>query len=328
MLVDDMEEPGNRVPVGEPKLDLLVRTTRPCKYLHHLAICPSMRPIGKNKPQAVVPRGAQTDVQNAFSSPVRDGPPVSATSPRYKTGPRHQPHFSAPLPAIPAEPVSYRERFLFEQQFRQSASRHHPPTRCVLLSSRGMRRDAATPSALATTVQPAPANPTMDTDEPALVASGTSIDERLSHTPQCPDRTQGAADLIGGQINILVDYGVEIRETGRVLPKHVAEVRSVYNDLLKAEGDCIRADLRTDIDSKSLDEQQWRDLNGLYTHLLNKHYDFYIATYPDLTNLITLQSMPERMWIRAILPFLGIFRQRLPASTEDDLPPDPFLTVP
>lgn len=95
----------------------------------------------------------------------------------------------------------------------------------------------------------------MDTDAPALVASGTSIDERLSHTPQCPDRTQGAADLIGGQINILVDYGVEIRETGRVLPKQVAEVRSVYDDLLKAEGDCIRADLRTDIDSKSLDEQ-------------------------------------------------------------------------
>jgi hypothetical protein len=49
------------------------------------------------------------------------------------------------------------------------------------------------------------------------------------------------------------------------------------------------------------DEQHMARPEGLYTHLPNKHYDFYIATYPDLTNLITLQSMPERMWIRAIL---------------------------
>ncbi|KXG51315.1 DNA/RNA-binding domain, Est1-type [Penicillium griseofulvum] len=124
------------------------------------------------------------------------------------------------------------------------------------------------------------------------------------------------------------DDGEEPQELIKQLRTHIVTEEQLINEgketctgLVMVEMICIVIDRQQAQSKAELSQPQWQMLVSLHRMLLDKHYDFFIASQhpsagPTLKGLAGKYAMPARMWRYGVYSFLELLRQKLPGSME------------
>ncbi|KAJ5150365.1 hypothetical protein N7492_010716 [Penicillium capsulatum] len=99
------------------------------------------------------------------------------------------------------------------------------------------------------------------------------------------------------------------------------KLQVIYTYLVMVEKECIKFDKQLAETGEDLSPLKCQALIFLHRTLLDKHYDFFLASQHSsasdvLKRLAGKYAMPARMWRYGIHSFLELLRQRLPGSLD------------
>lgn len=99
----------------------------------------------------------------------------------------------------------------------------------------------------------------------------------------------------------------------------IAYLKEDYIRIVEAEEDCAELIKAQGSNKYKLDEEQWKTLLSRPRTLLDKHYRIFLVFQAPAIgkggrDMYAKYNMPNRLWEKGIIPFLGMLEQRLPHS--------------